>query len=100
VTLGDADFRKSPMKMIYRKFPKTASLPVTCHPHGEVKAKYDFQRFIVYALFPSELTLPVTGAHASKSETKHSARARLHVDGVVRVQVYVCARHLGWALYR
>ena len=32
MTLGDADFRKSPMKMIYRKFPKTASLPVTCHP--------------------------------------------------------------------
>jgi hypothetical protein len=31
VTLGDADFRKSLMKMIYRKFPKTASLPVTCH---------------------------------------------------------------------
>jgi hypothetical protein len=29
--LGDANFRKSPMKMIYRKFPKTASLPVTCH---------------------------------------------------------------------
>jgi len=22
----------STMKMIYRKFPKTASLPVTCHP--------------------------------------------------------------------
>jgi hypothetical protein len=22
------------MKMIYRKFPKTASLPVTCHPLG------------------------------------------------------------------
>jgi hypothetical protein len=32
VTLGDADFRKSLMKMIYRKLPKTASLPVTCHP--------------------------------------------------------------------
>ena len=32
VTLGDADFRKSPMKMIYRKLPKPASLPVTCHP--------------------------------------------------------------------
>ena len=32
VTLGDADFRKSPMKMIYRKLPKTASLSVTCHP--------------------------------------------------------------------
>jgi hypothetical protein len=31
VTLGDADIRKSPMKMIYRKLPKTASLPVTCH---------------------------------------------------------------------
>jgi hypothetical protein len=28
----NADFRKSPMKMIYRKLPKTASLPVTCHP--------------------------------------------------------------------
>jgi hypothetical protein len=34
VTLGDADFRKSLMKMIYRKLPKTASLPVTCHPLG------------------------------------------------------------------
>jgi hypothetical protein len=33
VTLGDADFRKSLMKMIYRKFPKTASLPVTSHRH-------------------------------------------------------------------
>ena len=32
MTLGDADFRKSPMKMTYRKLPKTASLPVTCHP--------------------------------------------------------------------
>ena len=32
MTLGDADFRKSPYEMIYRKFPKTASLPVTCHP--------------------------------------------------------------------
>ena len=32
MTLGDADFRKSPMKMIYRKLSKTASLPVTCHP--------------------------------------------------------------------
>jgi hypothetical protein len=31
VTLDDADFRKSLMKMIYRKFPKTASLPVTWH---------------------------------------------------------------------
>jgi len=31
VTLGDADFRKSLMKMVYRKLPKTASLPVTCH---------------------------------------------------------------------
>jgi hypothetical protein len=30
VTLGDGVFRKSPMKMIYRKFPKTASLSVTC----------------------------------------------------------------------
>jgi len=29
VTLGDANFRKSLMKMIYRKLPKTASLPVT-----------------------------------------------------------------------
>jgi hypothetical protein len=29
VTLGDADFRKSPMKMIYRKLPKEASSPVT-----------------------------------------------------------------------
>ena len=34
MTLGDADFRKSPMKMIYRKFPKTASLPVTGHTGG------------------------------------------------------------------
>src|SRR4029450_4581927 len=32
VTRGDADFRKSPMKMIYRSYPKTASLSVTCHP--------------------------------------------------------------------
>jgi hypothetical protein len=32
VTVGDADFRKAVMKMIYRKLPKTASLPVTCHP--------------------------------------------------------------------
>jgi hypothetical protein len=31
VTLGDGDYRKSLMKMIYRKLPKTASLPVTCH---------------------------------------------------------------------
>src|SRR5262245_41735784 len=28
-TLGDADFRKLPMKMMYRKLSKTASLPVT-----------------------------------------------------------------------
>jgi hypothetical protein len=27
VTLEDADFRKSPMKMVYRKLSKTASLP-------------------------------------------------------------------------
>jgi hypothetical protein len=32
VTLGDGIFRKSLMKMTYRKFPKTASLPVTRHP--------------------------------------------------------------------
>jgi hypothetical protein len=31
VTLGDVDFRKSPMKIVYREFPKTPSLPVTCH---------------------------------------------------------------------
>ena len=29
MTLGDADFRKFPMKMIHRKLSKTASLPVT-----------------------------------------------------------------------
>src|SRR4030095_95709 len=33
---GHGDFRKSPMKMIYRKFPKTPSLPVTCHGFGGV----------------------------------------------------------------
>ena len=32
MTLGDADFRKAVMKMIYRKLPKTASPSVTCHP--------------------------------------------------------------------
>jgi len=32
VTLGDADFRKSLMKMIYRMLSKTASSSVTCHP--------------------------------------------------------------------
>jgi hypothetical protein len=32
VTLGDGYFRKSLMKMIYRKLSKTASPPVTCHP--------------------------------------------------------------------
>ena len=32
----DADFRKSLMKMIYRKLPKTASLPVTCHPASDL----------------------------------------------------------------
>jgi hypothetical protein len=31
VAVGDVDFRKSPMKMIYRKLSKTAALPVTCH---------------------------------------------------------------------
>jgi hypothetical protein len=31
VTLGDGDFTKFPMKMIYTKLSKTASLPVTCH---------------------------------------------------------------------
>jgi hypothetical protein len=35
VTLGDADFRKFLMKMIYRKFPKTASLPVHLSPSDE-----------------------------------------------------------------
>jgi hypothetical protein len=30
--LGDAGFRKSPMKIVYRKLPKTASLPVTPQP--------------------------------------------------------------------
>jgi hypothetical protein len=29
VTLGDADFRKSPMKMVYRKVPKNSV--TTCH---------------------------------------------------------------------
>ena len=33
MTLGDADFRKSVMKMIYRKLPKTASLSVTGRPN-------------------------------------------------------------------
>ena len=37
MTLGDADFRKSPMKMIYRKLPKTASLPVTCYADLDLK---------------------------------------------------------------
>ena len=32
--IRDADFRKSLMKMIYRKLSKTASLPVTCHRFG------------------------------------------------------------------
>jgi hypothetical protein len=32
VTLGDGVSTKSLMKMVYRKLPKTASLPVTCHP--------------------------------------------------------------------
>jgi hypothetical protein len=51
VTLGDADFRKSLMKMINRKFPKTASLPVTCHP-GSVALDNDFPVSMVYrALF-------------------------------------------------
>jgi len=40
MTLGDADFRKFLMKMIYRKFAKTPSLPVTCHtktvPPGKI----------------------------------------------------------------
>jgi len=31
VTLGDADFRKSLTKMIYRNLSKTASSSVTCH---------------------------------------------------------------------
>jgi hypothetical protein len=30
MTLGDADFRKSPMKMIYRKVTKNSV--ITCHP--------------------------------------------------------------------
>jgi hypothetical protein len=34
VTLGDADFRKSLVKMIYRKLSKTASPSVTCHPRS------------------------------------------------------------------
>ena len=38
MTLGDADFIKSPMKMIYREFPKTASLPVTCDQRSELYA--------------------------------------------------------------
>jgi hypothetical protein len=32
VALGDADFRKFLMKMVYRKLPKTVSVRVTCHP--------------------------------------------------------------------
>jgi hypothetical protein len=31
VTIGDADFRKSPMEMFIGKLSKTAALPVTCH---------------------------------------------------------------------
>jgi hypothetical protein len=34
MTLGDADFRKSLMKMIYKKLSKTASLSVTYHRRG------------------------------------------------------------------
>jgi hypothetical protein len=60
VTLGDADFRKSLMKMIYRKFPKTASLPVTCHPfrtYGISLSEWDGEKLrLVYAC--GDLSLP------------------------------------------
>jgi len=41
LTLGDADFRKSLMMMIYRKLPKSASLPAACQP-GSVVLDHDF----------------------------------------------------------
>jgi hypothetical protein len=44
MTLGDADFRKSLMKMIYRKLSKTASLPVTCHPHPSTNSDGSMNR--------------------------------------------------------
>jgi hypothetical protein len=44
VTLGDGVFRKFSMKVIYRKFPKTASLSVTCHPQSSPEAKNSEQR--------------------------------------------------------
>jgi hypothetical protein len=53
VTLGDADFRKSLMKMIYRKFPKTASLPVACHPfrtYGISLSEWDGEKLKLFML--------------------------------------------------
>jgi hypothetical protein len=53
VTLGDADFRKFLMKMIYRKLPKTASLPVTCHPfrtYGISLSEWDGEKLKLFML--------------------------------------------------
>ena len=53
MTPGDADFRKSLMKMIYRKLSKTASLPVTCHPQPGLTS------VLSISIFPSVASLKV-----------------------------------------
>jgi len=52
VTLGDADFRKSPMKMIYRKFThtmrgrtKAAHPPNVRVPHDEELRLFEMHNF-------------------------------------------------------
>jgi hypothetical protein len=67
VTLGDADFRKSPMKMIYRKFPKTASLPVTCHRQMVVEDR----RWVGIAM--PNLQKRITGLQERLKPTRKSA---------------------------
>jgi len=45
VTLGDAVSTKSPMKMIYRKFPKNSV--TRCHPASPVLSQANFSKKLV-----------------------------------------------------
>jgi hypothetical protein len=86
VTLGDAVFAKSPMKMVYRKFPKTASLPVICHPlrtYGISLSEWEVRAAnagLCFAAFPRDYGLLRVARGAPRRRTQlllHSVPERI-----------------------
>jgi hypothetical protein len=73
VTLGGADFRKSPMKMIYRKLPKTASLPVTCNTQPVAPGLHSLFSSLVEPPILSHINCRKVTSLSHKQVTNHSA---------------------------